>query len=44
MIFASTSESAVRLRSSLDLIGAVLLGSGIAGILIGGFRKLKFPL
>ncbi len=35
MIFASTAESAVRLRSSLDLIGAVLLGSGIAGILIG---------
>lgn len=34
LITASTSESPVRLRSTLDLLGAVLLGAGIAGILI----------
>ncbi|MFC7448454.1 MFS transporter [Rhodococcus daqingensis] len=35
MIFVSTSESPVRLRSRLDFLGAILLGGGIAGILIG---------
>ncbi len=35
MIFVSTSESQVRLRSRLDFLGAALLGAGIAGILIG---------
>jgi len=34
MIFASTDESAVRLRSRIDLLGAVLLGGGIAGVLV----------
>ncbi|MGW5074472.1 MFS transporter [Rhodococcus sp. NPDC004095] len=34
MIVVSTDESAVRLRSRIDLIGAVLLGAGIAGVLI----------
>lgn len=34
LIAASTSESSVRLRSTLDLLGAGLLGTGIAGILI----------
>lgn len=34
MIIASTDESSVRLRSRLDLVGAVLLGAGIAGILV----------
>ncbi|MFF0816694.1 MFS transporter [Rhodococcus sp. NPDC003318] len=34
MIVASTDESQVRLRSSIDLIGAVLLGAGIAGVLV----------
>ncbi|WP_330255188.1 MFS transporter [Nocardia sp. NBC_00565] len=34
MIFVSTEESAVRLRSKIDLLGAVLLGAGIAGVLV----------
>ncbi|MDT2008568.1 MFS transporter [Rhodococcus opacus] len=34
MILVSTGESSVRLRSKLDLLGAILLGAGIAGILI----------
>ncbi|MFC4603875.1 MFS transporter [Rhodococcus kronopolitis] len=34
MILASTEESPVRLRSRLDLVGAVLLGAGIAGVLV----------
>ncbi|TQF74642.1 MFS transporter [Rhodococcus spelaei] len=34
MIVVSTDESTVRLRSSLDLVGAVLLGAGIAGVLV----------
>ena len=34
MIAATTSESSVRLRSTLDLLGAALLGAGIAGVLI----------
>ncbi|MFD4179825.1 MFS transporter [Rhodococcus sp. NPDC058514] len=34
MIIVSTDESPVRLRSSIDLLGAVLLGAGIAGVLI----------
>ncbi|AQA26157.1 sugar (and other) transporter family protein [Rhodococcus sp. MTM3W5.2] len=34
MIFVSTDESTVRLRSRLDFLGALLLGGGIAGILI----------
>jgi MFS family permease len=34
MILVSTDESPVRLRSRLDLLGAVLLGAGIAGVLI----------
>ncbi|TSD95058.1 MFS transporter [Skermania sp. ID1734] len=34
LIFASTEESAVRLRSRIDLVGAVLLGAGVAGVLI----------
>ncbi|MFE1953981.1 MFS transporter [Streptomyces sp. NPDC059524] len=35
MILLTTQESAVRLRSRLDLVGALLLGAGIAGILVG---------
>ncbi|WP_407671211.1 MFS transporter [Nocardia stercoris] len=35
MIAATTDESPVRLRSRLDFVGAVLLGAGIAGILVG---------
>ncbi|WP_157108335.1 MFS transporter [Aldersonia kunmingensis] len=34
MIMVSTEESAIRLRSRIDLLGAVLLGGGIAGVLI----------
>ncbi|MGC5255730.1 MFS transporter [Gordonia sp. DT218] len=34
LIMVSTTESAVRLRSRLDLIGAALLGGGIAGVLV----------
>lgn len=34
LILVTTDESPVRLRSSVDLIGAVLLGAGIAGVLI----------
>ncbi|WP_280490040.1 MFS transporter [Nocardia carnea] len=34
MIFISTPESAVRLRSAVDYLGAVLLGAGIACILV----------
>lgn len=34
MIAVSTDESAVRSRARLDLLGAVLLGGGIAGILV----------
>ncbi len=34
LIAVSTDESPVRLRSGLDLLGAVLLGGGIAGVLI----------
>lgn len=34
MIALSTDESPVRLPSRLDLVGAVLLGAGIAGILV----------
>lgn len=34
MILASTPESTVRLRSRMDFLGALLLGGGIAGILI----------
>ncbi|WP_412015787.1 MFS transporter [Nocardia sp. KC 131] len=34
MIFVSTEESAVRLRSKVDVLGAVLLGAGIAGVLV----------
>ncbi|GAA4485209.1 MFS transporter [Rhodococcus olei] len=35
LIALTTDESPVRLRSRLDVLGAVLLGAGIAGILIG---------
>ncbi|WFR74746.1 MFS transporter [Prescottella defluvii] len=35
MILLTTDESNLRLRSRLDLIGAVLLGTGIAGVLVG---------
>ncbi|MFC9790095.1 MFS transporter [Rhodococcus sp. NPDC127528] len=35
MLLLTTDESTVRLRSRLDILGAVLLGSGIAGILVG---------
>jgi len=35
LIFATTKESSVRVRSRLDLVGAVLLGAGVAGILVG---------
>ncbi|WP_345348990.1 MFS transporter [Rhodococcus olei] len=35
LIFMTTDESPVRLRSKIDLVGAVLLGAGIAGVLIG---------
>ena len=35
MLFVSTDESSVRLRARMDLVGAALLGAGIAGILIG---------
>ncbi|WP_280438893.1 MFS transporter [Nocardia cyriacigeorgica] len=34
LIFLTTAESPVRLRSRIDLLGAVLLGGGIAGVLI----------
>ena len=34
MISVSTDESTVRLQSRLDLLGAVLLGAGIAGVLV----------
>lgn len=34
MILATTPESDVRLRSRVDFIGAVLLGAGVAGVLI----------
>lgn len=34
MIYFTTPESSVRLRSGIDFVGAVLLGAGIAGILI----------
>ncbi len=34
-IALTTDESPVRLRSRIDLVGAVLLGSGVAGILVG---------
>lgn len=35
IIALTTEESSVRLRSSLDLVGAVLVGAGLAGILVG---------
>ncbi|MFC9788126.1 MFS transporter [Rhodococcus sp. NPDC127528] len=35
LILATTDESPVRLRSRIDLVGAALLGAGIAGVLIG---------
>ncbi len=35
LILATTDESPVRLRSTIDLVGAALLGAGIAGVLIG---------
>ncbi len=35
LIFATTEESPVRLQSKLDLVGATLLGAGVAGILVG---------
>ncbi|MGW5311078.1 MFS transporter [Nocardia thailandica] len=34
LIFLTTDESPVRLRSRIDLLGAVLLGGGIAGVLV----------
>lgn len=34
LIWATTPESPVRLRSKIDLAGAALLGAGIAGVLI----------
>ncbi|WP_330150216.1 MFS transporter [Rhodococcus chondri] len=34
LIATTTAESTVRLRSSIDLVGAFLLSSGIAGVLI----------
>ncbi|NUS90859.1 MAG: MFS transporter [Nocardia sp.] len=34
LIFLTTAESPVRLRSRIDLLGAVLLGGGIAGVLV----------
>ncbi|MBV6756785.1 MFS transporter [Rhodococcus pseudokoreensis] len=35
LIRVTTDESTVRLRSRIDLIGAALLGAGLAGILVG---------
>lgn len=35
MILATTAESPVRLRGRMDLVGAVLLGAGLAGVLVG---------
>nr|WP_241565990.1 MFS transporter [Prescottella agglutinans] len=35
MIMLTTDESNLRLRSRLDLVGAILLGTGIAGVLVG---------
>jgi len=35
MILFTTDESNLRLRSRLDLVGALLLGTGIAGVLVG---------
>lgn len=35
LIAVTTPESTVRLRSTLDVVGAVLLGGGIAGVLVG---------
>lgn len=35
MILLTTAESNLRLHSRLDLVGAVLLGTGIAGVLVG---------
>jgi len=35
LVFVSTKESPVRVRSKIDFLGAALLGAGIAGILIG---------
>ncbi|MGW0639212.1 MFS transporter [Nocardia salmonicida] len=34
LIYATTAESSVRLRSRIDPLGAILLGGGIAGVLI----------
>lgn len=34
-IVISTSESSHRVRSRIDLVGAILLGAGIAGLLVG---------
>ncbi len=34
MIYLSTPESPIRLRSRIDVLGAVLLGGGVAGVLI----------
>ncbi|WP_347955471.1 MFS transporter [Gordonia aichiensis] len=34
MILLTTPESTVRLRASLDVLGAVLLGAGLAGLLV----------
>ncbi|QDQ98842.1 MFS transporter [Tomitella fengzijianii] len=34
LVLASTPESAVRLRSRVDFVGAILLGAGIAGVLV----------
>ncbi|WP_430330921.1 MFS transporter [Rhodococcus sp. ACT016] len=35
MILLTTSESNMRLRSRLDVFGAILLGTGIGGVLVG---------
>ncbi len=35
MILLTTAESNLRLHSRLDLVGAVLLGAGIGGVLVG---------
>ncbi|WP_194829857.1 MFS transporter [Nocardia sp. XZ_19_231] len=34
-IYLTTQESTVRLHARIDLVGAVLLGAGVAGVLVG---------